>query len=105
MNALAAPPAPTLAPDTAKLVGLARKLGAEGRVEDALTIHEHLGRLSPHDPETQRALAVALGARGRTLEAIETLSHLQALLGGPAAIAAEIREHATAAIAKFNALA
>lgn len=104
MNAIAKPEVQA-GLDTAKLGALARRLREEGRVEDALTIHEHLAELSPQDPEAQRAYALALGARGRTLEALDRLTYLQGLLGGPAPIAGEIREQSTAAISKFNALA
>lgn len=91
--------------DTDRLASLARRLRAEGRVEDALTLWEHIAALRPNDPEALRALATAFGARGRTLEALETLAALQALHGGPGPIANEIREQSTAAIAKYNALA
>ncbi|WP_334163039.1 hypothetical protein [Phenylobacterium sp.] len=97
-------PAPQ-AVDTDKLAALARRLRGEGRVEDALTLWEHIAALRPEDPEALRALATAFGARGRTLEALETLATLQALHGGPGPIASEIREQSTAAIAKYNALA
>lgn len=104
MNAFSVAEVPAETLDTGKLSGLAARLRAEGRVEDALTIHEHLGALAPYDPEVQRSLASALAARGRTLEALERLAHLLDLLGGPAPIEREIREHSTTAIAKFNAL-
>lgn len=91
--------------DTDKLAALARRLRGEGRVEDALTLWEHIAALRPNDPEALRALATAFGARGRTLDALETLAALQALHGGPGPIANEIREQSAAAIAKYNALA
>lgn len=103
MNAIAiAQGAPPI--DTARLAALARRLREEGRVEDALTIREHLAQLAPQDAEAQRAYVGALAARGRALDALERLADLQGRLGGPAAIADEIREHSTAAIARFNAL-
>jgi hypothetical protein len=104
VNALVPPPAAVLPIDVAKLVALAQRLREEGRVEDALTLYEHVATLYPREPLAVRDHVNALAARGRLLEAIDRLCDLQALVGGPAAIAAEIRTHSTAAIARFNAL-
>lgn len=103
MNALAPPPVAAL-PDVARLVALARRLREEGRIEDALTLYEHVSALYPGEPLALRDLVNTLAARGRVLEAVERLCDLQAMVGGPGPIVTEIREHSTAAIARFNAL-
>ncbi|HEY8571004.1 hypothetical protein [Phenylobacterium sp.] len=85
------------------MLRLGRELMAEGRPDRALTIFEHMHAQRPLDPEPLSDVVAALAAGGRTLEVLHRLADLQSLHGGPAPVADQIREHGTAAIAKFNA--
>jgi tetratricopeptide (TPR) repeat protein len=86
-----------------RLAGLGRALQAEGRFADAETVFGHLAELRPDDLETQRGLIAAIGAQGRTLEAMERMVAARGLQTDTAALLADIQAQSAPAIEKYNA--
>jgi hypothetical protein len=87
-----------------KLTDLAGRLRMEGRVEHAITLYEHLSALRPGHEATLAGLIAALASQGRTLEILRSLNEAKAVSPMPQALIPLVREHAAAAVAKFNAL-
>jgi tetratricopeptide (TPR) repeat protein len=81
---------------------LANTLAGEGRVKDASLLLEHLAAVRPGDAETLRPLVKLLGAEGRTLEAIETLSQLKDSSTDLASLVGDIQSQMAPAIDCFN---
>jgi tetratricopeptide (TPR) repeat protein len=81
---------------------LAESLRREGRAQDAVVLYEHLAELAPGDLALQRGLVSALGASGRTLDALYRLMAMKPLMPDAAEFLAEIREHSKVAAEKYN---
>jgi len=98
------PPPPVADDETlAKLLRLAQALRVEQRLGDSITLFEHLLALRPAFEEAQLGLVLALGATGRTLEALEMLVAIKASQPESVSIASVIREQALPAVGKYNA--
>lgn len=85
------------------LAALGHALQVEGRFADAETIFAHLSQARPHQLDLRRGLIAALGAQGRTLEALQHLAAARDLQTDGEALLADIRAHSGPAIAKYNA--
>lgn len=88
-------------PKTARLIGLAQALNAEGRHDDALAIVEYLLSVSPGDADLRLEEARGLAGRGEVLAGLERLRGLREV--GGEALLAEIRAQSLKAIERFNA--
>ncbi len=97
-----AAPDPADAVRRAKLLKLAHSLRVEGRLDDAITLFEHLLTLSTDRAEALFGLVLALGAKGLTLEALNTLIAVKAAHPNPPALISIIREQSLPAVAKYN---
>jgi len=87
----------------AGLMNLAQSLQLQGRLDDAVAIFAHLVTLAPTNLEAQQSLVNALGAGGRTLEALRVLLGMKAAVGDPEVLLPIIREQAIPAVGKYNA--
>jgi hypothetical protein len=87
----------------AGLSGLAQSLGERGRHQDARLLLEHLDALQPGNVETLKQIVRAMGAEGQTLQAVEKLVALKAVMTDIEALVGEIRVQMPAAITRFNA--
>lgn len=87
----------------AKLFSLGQALRAEGRLDSAITIFEHLLSFNGTHQVVLLALVKALGAKGQTLEALKLLQSVRDRQANPAALLADIQEQVGPAAAKFNA--
>ncbi|WP_421931917.1 FkbM family methyltransferase [Phenylobacterium sp.] len=88
---------------TQRLMDLGRRLAAEGRDDDALTVLENLAALRPRDEAVLRPLLEAYGAHGRSLEALEVLRTLRALSDDKDRLLPEIQAYSLPAVDRFNA--
>lgn len=82
---------------------LAVSLLADGRTSDGRLLLEHLNDLQPGDGDTLRELVRALGAEGKTLEAMQKLAALKAVATDPDVMVEDIRAQMGPAIECFNA--
>jgi tetratricopeptide (TPR) repeat protein len=99
--------APALAPadglDTSKVLALANALRIERRLDAAVVLFEHLLALDPADEGAMGGLVLALGAAGRTLEALHRLMAMKRLRPDLDTLLSMIREQSLPAVAKYNA--
>jgi Flp pilus assembly protein TadD len=86
--------------DAEPLIALGRRLAAEGRADDALTVFDHLGFEMPDHPALLSAKAAALSAQGRVLEGLQVLLRLRTL--APDLALAEINTHSGSVLERFN---
>ena len=86
-----------------RLTALGHALQAEGRFADAETVFAHLSAIHPHQLDIMRGLVAALGAQGRSLEALQLLASARDLQTDSDALLADIRAQSDPAIAKYNA--
>ncbi len=106
MSAEPVPPGEPLAGEIGpvdRLLALAEALRREQRLDDALTLFEHLGALEPGRGDVLGGLASALGAKGRTLESLKALLAARTVHADPEILLEIIREQSLPAIDKFNA--
>jgi tetratricopeptide (TPR) repeat protein len=89
--------------DTARVLALANALRIERRFDDAIVLLEHLLALDPDDEGAMNGLVLALGAGGRTLEALHRLMAMKTLRPDLGSLLSLIREQSLPAVAKFNA--
>jgi len=87
----------TVAPSPAALLDIANSLEAAGRKADAVLLVEHLASVYPKDAAILRRFAKLRGDEGRTLEAIEALCRLKAIVTDSAPLLEDIRQQMTTA--------
>lgn len=90
------------AADLAPVLRLAASLRREGRIDDALTLCEHVLDLDPASIEALRLSAGALGAAGALPTALARLTRARKLSADPGDLLPDIREQSLLAMNKFN---